>query len=263
MPQPLISHSPDLTQLRDEGYDIEVRAGHLLVKGVPYVNGRREVRRGTLVTPLGEVSGDITRPPGDHTAYARRPHGVLRRGAPVPSGWVADRADQALERDAGPRPGRRGQPQVLGEAEAGREVSRLSPQDGHVRGARLRPARSIDPMATAQTCVVAEPPEEDSPFRYLDTASTRTGIGAVTAKLEGQAVAIVGIGGTGSYMLDLVAKTPVREIHIFDGGVFSNRNAFRSPGAPSLEELKARPLKASRRPVLENAPGGGRPRLLP
>ena len=43
--------------------------------------------------------------------------------------------------------------------------------------------------------------------------------------------------------MDLVAKTPVREIHVFDGDDFLQHNAFRSPGAPSLEELKAIPRK--------------------
>ena len=60
-----------------------------------------------------------------------------------------------------------------------------------------------------------------------------------------QKVAIVGVGGTGSYVLDLVAKTPVREIHLFDGDDFLQHNAFRAPGAPSLEQLVAKPKKAS------------------
>ena len=42
-----------------------------------------------------------------------------------------------------------------------------------------------------------------------------------------------------------MAKTPVNEIHLYDGDTFSNHNAFRSPGAASLEELKARPLKVT------------------
>jgi len=44
-------------------------------------------------------------------------------------------------------------------------------------------------------------------------------------------------------VLDLVAKTPVREIHLFDDDVLLNHNAFRAPGAVSLEELRERPLK--------------------
>ncbi len=49
--------------------------------------------------------------------------------------------------------------------------------------------------------------------------------------------------GTGSYILDFVAKTPVREILVLDGDDFLQHNAFRSPGAPSVEELKEIPRK--------------------
>ena len=83
----------------------------------------------------------------------------------------------------------------------------------------------------------------DSVFKYVDTASSRAGIVAVSGKVALNSVAIIGLGGTGSYILDLIAKTPVRQIHVFDGDAFLQHNAFRSPGAPSLEELKAIPKK--------------------
>ena len=57
-------------------------------------------------------------------------------------------------------------------------------------------------------------------FRYPDMATTRAGIGAATEKLLSDRVAIIGLGGTGSYILDLLAKSPINEIHIFDGDVF-------------------------------------------
>lgn len=44
-------------------------------------------------------------------------------------------------------------------------------------------------------------------------------------------------------MLDLVSKTPVREIRLFDGDEFLQHNAFRAPGAPSIEELRDAPKK--------------------
>src|SRR5205823_13915540 len=56
-------------------------------------------------------------------------------------------------------------------------------------------------------------------------------------------VAIIGLGGTGAYVLDFVAKTPVREIRIIDGDEFLQHNAFRAPGAPSLDELREAPKK--------------------
>jgi len=62
-------------------------------------------------------------------------------------------------------------------------------------------------------------------------------------KLAVPQVAIVGVGGTGSYILDFLAKTRVREIHLFDGDYFFSHNAFRTPGAATIAELRARPLK--------------------
>jgi hypothetical protein len=75
-------------------------------------------------------------------------------------------------------------------------------------------------------------------FKYPDTNSSRAGIEYLNRKFENQKIAIVGMGGTGSYILDQVAKTPVKEIHIFDGDIFQLHNAFRSPGAVSAEKLE-------------------------
>jgi molybdopterin/thiamine biosynthesis adenylyltransferase len=46
------------------------------------------------------------------------------------------------------------------------------------------------------------------------------------------------LGGSGAYVLDLTAKTPVGEIHLFDGDEFLQHNAFRAPGAASLQDLE-------------------------
>lgn len=62
-------------------------------------------------------------------------------------------------------------------------------------------------------------------------------------KLRDGDVAIVGLGGSGSYVLDLVAKTPIATIHLYDADVFSQHNAFRAPGAASMDDLQAKPTK--------------------
>lgn len=56
--------------------------------------------------------------------------------------------------------------------------------------------------------------------------------------LKDEVIAIIGLGGTGSYILDHVAKTPVRETRLIDGDRFYPHNAFRAPGAPSKTELQ-------------------------
>jgi len=83
--------------------------------------------------------------------------------------------------------------------------------------------------------------EKSQVFKYPDTNSTRAGIEYINRKFHGQKIAIIGLGGTGSYILDQVAKTPVGEIHIYDGDVFQLHNAFRSPGAVNGQMLEDSP----------------------
>lgn len=104
------------------------------------------------------------------------------------------------------------------------------------------PAAVLKPGVTPRTFCEPEV-EDDSVFNYVETASDRVGIGVVTERLINERVAIIGGGGTGGYILDFVAKTPVREIRLFDSDEFLTHNAFRAPGAPSLEELREAPKK--------------------
>lgn len=68
-------------------------------------------------------------------------------------------------------------------------------------------------------------------FRYPDTNSSRAKIEMLNEKFDGLKIGIIGIGGTGAYILDLISKTPVTEIHLYDGDIFQLHNAFRAPGA--------------------------------
>ena len=64
MSRKLFSRNEDLQRLRADGYFVQVvDEKFLVVRQVPYVNERREVALGTLVTPL-ELAGDITRQAG-------------------------------------------------------------------------------------------------------------------------------------------------------------------------------------------------------
>ena len=62
-----IDRSPALKELRDEGFDIEVVDGYLLMHDVPYVNDKREVKRGVLIAALN-LTNDVAQPPSDHQA---------------------------------------------------------------------------------------------------------------------------------------------------------------------------------------------------
>ncbi len=77
------------------------------------------------------------------------------------------------------------------------------------------------------------------PFIYPDTASPRVGIEAVSDRLAGGTVAIIGLGGTGSIVLDLISKTPADRILLIDGDAAEQHNAFRWPGAMAIEDIQA------------------------
>ena len=82
-----------------------------------------------------------------------------------------------------------------------------------------------------------------SVWRYDDTNASRAGIIGINERMLGYKVAIIGLGGTGGYLLDYLAKTEVAEIHLYDEDVFNTHNAFRAPGAPSIEQLNSQPFK--------------------
>lgn len=226
--------SPDLKHLREEGYNIEIRSAYLLLKDVPYVNSEKKIKRGVLVSKLN-LAGDLTARPDDHQAQFIGDFPCHSDGSPMNE------------------MGSPGAPTKLDEGLVVNHSFSRKPQRGHYENYHEKmttyvalisgPAQAIDAGVTAQTFRVDEPDEADSPFNYLDTASSRAEINIVTRKLALDKIAIVGLGGTGSYVLDLVAKTPVKEIHLFDGDKLSTHNAFRSPSAPLIEELRAQPLK--------------------
>lgn len=225
----LLSHSSDLQRLVDEGFDIEIRGSNLLIKQVPYVKCDKVVDRGILVSELS-TEGNKTIRPKDH---------VVSFVGSIPCD------DQGRE---------------LGKIINSRTSSSIGgglttcctfsskPQDGYPDyyekmtsyiNILLGYARVIDPTITPRMYTPIATDDEDSPFRYIDSASSRSQISAITEKFKLKKIAIVGLGGTGSYILDLITKTPVQCIHLYDEDTFYTHNAFRAPGAASIEELNA------------------------
>ena len=51
---------------------------------------------------------------------------------------------------------------------------------------------------------------------FQDTLTSRAEITDLSAKFKDDVVAVIGLGGTGAYVLDFLVKTPVKEIRAFD-----------------------------------------------
>jgi hypothetical protein len=54
--------------LRDQGYEVAVEHGHLVISHVPYVTPEGMVAYGKLISVLS-LAGDVTVRPGDHVVY--------------------------------------------------------------------------------------------------------------------------------------------------------------------------------------------------
>ncbi|NVJ00810.1 ThiF family adenylyltransferase [Myxococcus sp. AM009] len=230
-PRPF-SHSPDLKRLRDEGYFVQLQGGFLIMREVPYVDAQRQVRMGSLISTLN-MAGDVTRQPDTHVVYFNGNFPCQSNGTPL-QGIANQSADFNL-----------------GNGVTAKHLFSSKPPNGYAdhyekmttyASILSGPASVLKPGVSPRTFRMPEA-EEDSVFNYTETASDRVGIGALTERLSAEKVAIIGLGGTGSYVLDFVAKTPVREIRLFDGDEFLQHNAFRAPGAASIEELREAPKK--------------------
>jgi hypothetical protein len=226
------SRNPDLKRLRDEGYFVQIRGGFLVMREVPYVNAQREVRTGTLISSL-TMAGDETRTPDTHVMHFDGDFPCRADGTPI----------QQISHQTGDF--------NLGHGLKAKHSFSSKPEGGYAdyfhkmttyAAILSGPAEVLKPGLSPRTFRTPEA-EEDSVFNYTETASDRVGIGALTEKLEHEIVAIIGLGGTGSYILDFVAKTPAREIRLIDGDEFLQHNAFRAPGAPGIEELREAPKK--------------------
>ena len=226
--------SPDIQRLIEDGYEVEIRNGHLVLHSVPYVTAAKTVRRGMLVSTLHLV-GDRTGVPDTHVVMFSGEFPCDRHGTPLTKIENCNNT------------------QDLGDGLVIHHHFSSKPLSGQYAdyyekmttyaAILANEAAAIEPNASAKTFRVLETTDDSGPFHYVDTASSRAGIGALSQKLAHEIVGIIGIGGTGSYVADLVVKTHAPEVHFFDGDVFGQHNAFRAPGAPTLEVLKSRPLK--------------------
>ena len=239
MSHALIARSRDLRRLQDEGYTLRiVDEAYLLVENVPYVIAQGEVHEAILVMNL-TLSDDVTVPPDTHAAHwtGEFPHcangeqliALLHEGAGKSS--LSDSLPPVFQFSAKPDGG------------AYRDYHHKVATYVEILG---REARQLDQDATAQQWKVTTDNEDDeNVFHFADTASARQNTTDLARKLQPERVAIVGAGGTGSYVLDLVAKTWVREIHVFDDDPFLQHNAFRSPGPFAREAIEGGPIKST------------------
>ena len=237
MSRALIARNADLRRLEEEGYTLRiVDDAYLLIENVPYVTAQGDVQEGTLVMEL-TLSGDRTVQPTTHVARWTGEFPYEASGDKLLA-LIREDATKGLLSESIP-------PVYQLSAKPDRGYKNYHHKVTTYVDILSREARCISSDSTAQQWkVVADRDDADSVFLFADTASARQNTADLARKLQHEQVAIVGVGGTGSYILDLIAKTWVREIHLFDDDRFLQHNAFRSPGPFSRDELEGGPFKS-------------------
>ncbi|MEA4979906.1 hypothetical protein SDC9_33841 [bioreactor metagenome] len=231
----LIDLNEDLRRLKDEGYNISIVSGNLVIKGIPYVNKDKKILFGTIYCPL-TLSGEKTVPPQDHTVRFTGEHPCDQFGTEINS-FVNSAQQHTLIAD------------IIGSYYFSSKPQNGSYPDFYAKMTRYiellsAPAKSIDQSVSAQNFEY-ESYNDFSVFKYPDTFTARAGLSSISERLKNQKIAIVGLGGTGSFVLDFVSKTPVKQISLFDGDYMLNHNAFRIPGTMTLDELEKKPSKVT------------------
>ena len=219
----MITRSTDLQRLWDEGHEIQIIGNFAVICQVPYVNAEGSaVGNGKLVCYIHQ-SGDDILPPPDHVIqwigdFPRKKDGTLLTAlkhpsynpGPVQPGlhvdhWFSNKPNESFSN----------------------YYDKITSYYNIISDQ----AFSINPELPSKPFELIEWEGVSSPLNYPDTNSSKAFIDPITAKMQGQKIGIIGVGGTGSYILDLLAKTSVAEIHLFDGDRFLQHNAFKAPGA--------------------------------
>ena len=235
MSQELICRNPELQKLQTEGFDLEVRGGLLIVHHIPYLNSKTEMLSGTLVMSLN-TSGNIVLRPRDHTAHWIGQQPCNSDGSIIPSlvngprrenlggGLISDFYLSCYPDTTGGYRSYYDKVTIYFNT-----ISAAAQNYDNYRFLQLKGSGAVH--------------SKESILRYDDTNASRAGIVGINERLLDCKVAIIGLGGTGGYLLDYLAKTEVAEIHLYDEDVFNTHNAFRAPGAPSIKQLNSQPYK--------------------
>jgi len=219
--------SPHIQKLTDEGYDVEiVQDRWLIIKRVPYLNKDLEIRYGIIVSDIEMVGNDVKVNLSNHPIYFAGEQPYRIDGAKLnPNNNNKIELFQGFAVD------------FYFSYKLNRPYTDYYEKMSHYVHIFSKHAIKKDPSVTFNVGSLVVVPD-DLPFSYSDCNSVSPEGNILLQKFLEMKIGIIGLGGTGSYILDYISKTPVKEIHLIDGDYLHNKNAFRSPGATSIEDLK-------------------------
>ncbi len=233
----LVNRNDDVKWLVEKGYAIAFDDLHyLVVRDIPYLGQDGKLQWGAIVTKFVDKGNDLIEQDDHQIFFAGSvPYGL--DGKPIPNlgGGPTSLALSKSSNDVAVQRTFSNKPKVAGKFSDFFE--KIESYVTILSGPAMEKHK-----ANPFTFRVIESGRPDSPFKLRDTLTSRAEIGDLTARFKDDVIAIIGLGGTGSYMLDFIVKTPVREIRGFDKDQYFVHNAFRSPG--KLDEAEIGKSKA-------------------
>ena len=220
----LASHNPFIKDLDELGYQVDFVGGYLVIYGLPYLDQEGGLKHGDWVSQL-DLSDAVIDAPKNHQAWWRggRPHDQSKRemrlgGGParvtVAPDFVTDYSFSFKLHENGEK----------------RAYRSFEEKAQTYLDAITAPALAAFPDATPLRGIAIKAAAQGSPLRFPDTMSARYNMNDVSSLLRGKKVAIIGLGGTGSYILDFLARTHLELIALFDDDKVHVHTIFRMPG---------------------------------
>ena len=222
--QKLVNRNDDLRRLVERGYAVAFDGAHLIVRDIPYLDDKGALQWAAFVALLVFVD-DVQVTQSDHQIFFSGgvPHNldgtpVANLGGGPHSLQLSEAAaDVVVQRSFSNKPKASGRFDNF--------FDKIESYTALIAG----PAMSRYDLGP-YTFRFVDAEQAPSVFKFHDTLTSRAEITALSGKFADEVVAIIGLGGTGSYILDFLVKTPVREIRGFDLDRFEVHNSFRSPG---------------------------------
>jgi hypothetical protein len=234
----LVNHNPFLKDLVETGYHADFVGGHLVFQGLPYLDKDGVLCYGDWASTLN-LNGAVI-DPQDHQALWRgsRPCDQQGRELRLGGGPAKVEISKDLITDF------TFSFKLLKEAGENREYLSFEEKISTYFDTITAPALAAYPGTTPLRGIEIQAAEQKSPLRFPDMMSSRYQINDLSTLLRGKKIAIIGLGGTGSYILDFVARTHLEKIALFDDDKVHVHTIFRFPGfiAEAIGKLKVEAL---------------------
>ncbi|SON54236.1 thiamine biosynthesis protein ThiF [Hartmannibacter diazotrophicus] len=224
--QALASRNPFVRDLEEQGYLVDFIGGYFVIYGLPYLNDCLELAYGDWASPVDLSADGVLDSPKNHQAWFRgsRPHDQSGRQLRLGGGAEKVKVTEDFQTDYS------FSFKLYDEKGQKRPYRSFEEKVSTYLDVITGPALAAFPDTTPFRGIEVKAAMQGTPLRYPDTLSSRYHMNDLSRLLEGKKVAIIGLGGTGSYILDFISRTHLAEIVLFDDDKVHVHTIFRFPG---------------------------------